>query len=96
VADLKLTEMSLSAEERQVLEGWARRRKTSQALAVRARIVLACADGGSNTEVAAALGGVTGDSCQVAVAVPGGPAGGPGGWAGLERRRGSPTRRSRW
>ena len=39
-----------------MLEGWARRRKTSQALALRARIVLACADGGSNTEVAAALG----------------------------------------
>jgi transposase len=48
--------MGLSAEERQMLEGWARRRKTSQALALRARIVLACADGGSNTEVAAALG----------------------------------------
>jgi transposase len=48
--------LSLSAEERQVLEGWARRRKTSQALALRSRIVLACADGGSNTEVAAALG----------------------------------------
>jgi transposase len=56
VANLKLAEMGLSAEERQVLEGWARRRKTSQALALRARIVLACADGGSNTEVAAALG----------------------------------------
>jgi transposase len=48
--------MGLTAEERQVLEGWARRRKTSQALALRARIVLACADGGSNTEVAATLG----------------------------------------
>jgi transposase len=48
--------MGLSAEERQVLEGWTRRRKTSQALASRARIVLACADGGSNTEVADALG----------------------------------------
>jgi transposase len=56
VTNLKLVEIRLSAEERQVLEGWARRRKTSQALAFRARIVLACADGGSNTEVAAALG----------------------------------------
>jgi transposase len=56
VANLKLAEMSLSAEERRVLEGWARRRKTSQALGLRARIVLACADGGSNTEVGAALG----------------------------------------
>jgi transposase len=56
MASPKLAEISLSAEERQVLEGWVRRRKTSQALAIRARIVLVCADGGSNTEVAAALG----------------------------------------
>jgi transposase len=46
----------LSSKERQVLEGWARRRKTAQALALRSRIVLACADGASNTGVAAALG----------------------------------------
>jgi transposase len=56
MAGARTAEMGLTAEERQVLEGWARRRKTSQALALRARIVLACADGGSNTEVAAALG----------------------------------------
>jgi transposase len=56
MASPRTAEMGLRAEERQVLEGWARRRKTSQALALRARIVLACADGGSNTEVAAALG----------------------------------------
>src|ERR1700716_66573 len=42
--------------ERQVLEGWVRRRKTAQALALRSRIVLACAGGGSNAEVAAAVG----------------------------------------
>jgi transposase len=54
--NLKLTEMGLSAEERLVLQRWARRRKTSQALALRARIVLACADGGSNMKVATALG----------------------------------------
>lgn len=54
--NLKLGKMGLTAEERQVLEGWARRRKTAQALAFRARIVLACADGGSNMKVAAALG----------------------------------------
>jgi len=52
----KLDPLVLSAEERQVLEGWARRRKTSQALALRSRIVLACADGGSITQVAADLG----------------------------------------
>jgi transposase len=54
VASPKLGPVVLSPEERQVLEGWALRRKTS--LALRSRIVLACAEGGSNTEVAAALG----------------------------------------
>jgi transposase len=34
----------LSEQERETLEAWARRPKTSQALALRARIVLACAD----------------------------------------------------
>ena len=52
----KLEPLVLSADERQVLEGWARRRKTSQALALRSRIVLASADGQSITDVAADLG----------------------------------------
>ena len=52
----KLEPLVLSAQERQVLEGWARRRKTSQALALRSRIVLASADGASVTAVAAELG----------------------------------------
>ena len=51
----KLEPLVLSAEERQVLEGWSRRRKTSQALALRSRIVLACAGGASVTAVAADL-----------------------------------------
>ena len=34
----------LTEQERETLEGWARRPKTSQALALRARVVLACAD----------------------------------------------------
>ena len=38
------------------MEGWARRRKTAQGLAQRARIVLLCAEGKSNTAVAAELG----------------------------------------
>ena len=50
-ADLVLTEV-----ERAELRGWARRAKTAQFLAMRARIVLACADGGSNRQVAADLG----------------------------------------
>jgi transposase len=49
--------IDLSASDRAQLQGWARRRKTAQALATRARIVLACAEpGGTNGGVAAALG----------------------------------------
>jgi len=42
MASPKLEPVVLTDEERQVLEGWARRRKTAQALALRSRIVLAC------------------------------------------------------
>ncbi len=49
MGDNRLDPLVLTDEERQDLEGWARRRKTAQALALRARIVLACADGGANT-----------------------------------------------
>lgn len=48
--------LELSAEERLTLERWARRAKSSQALALRCRIVLACAEGANNQQVAAALG----------------------------------------
>ena len=43
-------------DERRRLENWAKRRSTAQGLALRARIVLACAQGGSNVAVAARLG----------------------------------------
>jgi hypothetical protein len=43
----------LSEDEHQTLTRWARRRKSSQALALRSRIVLGCAQGLSNKEVAA-------------------------------------------
>jgi transposase len=43
----------LTSEERQVLAQWARRAKTAQALALRSKIVLACAEGTPNREVAA-------------------------------------------
>jgi transposase len=46
----------LADEERRVLQQWARRAKTAQALALRSRIVLACAEGTANKEVAARLG----------------------------------------
>jgi transposase len=52
----KLPELALTDEERTTLERWARRRTSSQALAERCRIVLACAEGRSNTEVAQRLG----------------------------------------
>src|SRR5215831_13358322 len=42
--------------EREALEQWARRPKTGQALAQRARIVLACATGIPNTAVAKRIG----------------------------------------
>ena len=46
----------LSEDERRTLENWEKRRSTAQGLALRARIVLACAQGGSNLAVAARLG----------------------------------------
>jgi transposase len=52
----KLSPVELSADERRVLRGWLRRQKTSQALAMRARIVLRCAEGGTIGQVAAELG----------------------------------------
>ena len=52
----KLPELALTDQERATLERWARRRTSSQALAERCRIVLACAAGASNTEVAQRLG----------------------------------------
>ena len=47
--------LALDGAERETLEQWTRRPKTAQELALRARIVLACADGRSNTGMAAEL-----------------------------------------
>jgi transposase len=52
----KLVPLELSDDERRALSAWARRRKTSQALALRSRIVLRCAEGGTIGEAAAELG----------------------------------------
>jgi transposase len=49
-------EVVLTDEERETLERWARRPKSSQVLAFRCRIVLAAAEGRSSTEIAAELG----------------------------------------
>jgi len=47
--------LTLSDEERDALERWVRRPTTAQALAQRARLVLACARGRTNTQVAREL-----------------------------------------
>lgn len=52
----KASPIVLSHDERQELESLARRHSTAQALALRARIVLAAADGGHNGLIAARLG----------------------------------------
>lgn len=52
----QLAALILSDDERAELTSLTMRRKTAQALALRARIVLACAEGGQNKEVAAKLG----------------------------------------
>ncbi len=48
--------LMLSADEREQLQAWSRRRKTEQALAQRSRIILACAGGSENKMVALQLG----------------------------------------
>ena len=49
-------ELVLTDAEREQLTRWSRRRKSSQALALRSRIVLACAGGADNKSVAEELG----------------------------------------
>src|SRR6476661_7749160 len=51
-----VAELTLTDEERETLQRWARRAKSSQALAQRCRIVLGCAAGKSNKEGAAEVG----------------------------------------
>ncbi|WP_246585334.1 hypothetical protein [Thiorhodospira sibirica] len=48
--------IDLSAEQRALLEGLARRRETSHSLVQRAQRVLRAADGEANTQIAAAVG----------------------------------------
>ena len=50
------TQVVLSDQEREVLERWARRPKSAQALALRCRIVLAAAEGATNQQIAAEMG----------------------------------------
>ena len=56
MAGTRLAALALTSEERAELSSLASRGKTSQVLALRARIVLACASGVQNQDVAAELG----------------------------------------
>ena len=56
----------LEPADREQLERWARRPKTEQRLAMRSRIVLRCAEGLDNDEVAAELGVHREDGVEVA------------------------------
>jgi hypothetical protein len=56
MGDTRLEPLVLSGAERRSLENWAKRRKTAQGLAPRARIALACADRGPSIAVAARQG----------------------------------------
>ena len=48
--------IELTTEERETLERWVRRGKTAQQLATRARVILGCAQGRANREVARQVG----------------------------------------
>ena len=56
MSKLRLAIVELTASDRAELESLASRRKTAQAMALRARIVLGCASGKHNKDVAAGLG----------------------------------------
>ena len=51
--------LELSDHERRVLGGWSRKRTASQALVLRSRIVLACAEGRAPARAVAAGSGVS-------------------------------------
>jgi transposase len=54
--DPKAPQVVLSDDERETLARWARRPNSAQSLALRCRIVLACAEGGTNAAIASRLG----------------------------------------
>ncbi|WP_407287412.1 hypothetical protein [Streptomyces sp. BP-8] len=55
MGDNRLKPLELTKDEQEISRGWATRRSTAQGQALRARIVLTCAEGRSNTAVAAQL-----------------------------------------
>ncbi|MEV1003059.1 helix-turn-helix domain-containing protein [Nonomuraea sp. NPDC050202] len=48
-------ELTVTDAERAVLQRWSRRAQSSQVLAMRSKIVLACADGSDNQQIAEQL-----------------------------------------
>ena len=70
-------ELTLNEAEREQLQRWARRASSSQALALRSKIVLMSADGVTNKQIAAGSAGHAHDGRQVAQAVLGVSAGRP-------------------
>ena len=57
----RASEIVLTDVERAELEGWTRRRTSAAGLALRAKIVLAAADGGTNVELSERFGVDRGD-----------------------------------
>jgi hypothetical protein len=53
--------LELAEDKREQLLRWPRRAKSAQSLALRSKIVLACADGLDNTQVVAQVGERAGD-----------------------------------
>src|SRR5689334_24333111 len=51
-----MPELVITTEERRTLQEWVRRPKSAQALVLRARIILMCSEGRSNSEVAGRFG----------------------------------------
>jgi hypothetical protein len=70
--------LTLTDDERAVLERWARRPKSAQALALRSKIVLACAEGDGEQGGRGQAGRDAADGGQVAGPVRGQQAGWPG------------------
>ena len=64
-----LPALVLTDADRATLQGWSRRRKTAQALALRSRIILRGASGLTATALASETGGLHSDSEQVVAAV---------------------------
>src|SRR5215469_5186832 len=69
----------LTEDERVVLERWSRHGRTAQSLALRSKIVLGCADGKTNNDVARQLGTSPQTVCKMGSSLCGQPPGGIGG-----------------